>query len=257
MDHLRLWEDELAPGETVDRPLGFSGCPLAEDWWVVVWMEGGPVDVNFEHEGALLRAWAHNGTGVQHVQLPAPGFPDLRIRNAGQEPVSFRLYFDQTCDCTAKGVSANGPVWLNADAVAGQDVTFDLRVWPFWPLVGDGPETPGLVRVRASHVTPTTDGPVVHATEESSFRPRQDATCDEELDGFVGCMQVAFTARADGTQYVYVEVLEGVGDGWMVQILPTIDVAEQTPLAAWLPWAALGLATAVRQTLSHRGAGPA
>jgi len=246
--HLRLWEATVAPGQEVSRMLSFGSCPLQEGWWVTVWIDAdGPLQMRMEHDGTLA-AWDMDGVATPTLQMPVSGFPDLVLNNTGTEPARFRLYFDQTCDCTFKGVPVpSGPLWFNADAKAGDTVRFDFR-FAATTIALQEPEVPETITVRTARVVPGADGNQELSVTQSTFHPRTEASCQPDALRFVGCQSVSFTATEDGTQYLWMWVEHDGDPAWLVQVSPVLTVDKEAPAAP----VALLLLALVALTASRR-----
>ncbi len=220
LNHLRIWEETLAAGESAQALGIFDGCPLRAGWWMAVWMEAPEgFALTIEHENQDLGTW--DMQGYAHVQLPVDGFPEFTV--TASQPGTFRLYFDQTCACTGKGIPINGgSAWFNVEAAAGETVTFDFRFTPVWSGL-QAPAMPDQMRVELAWVEPTDNGPVVIEREIVTFHE----TCVETR--FTGCHEYSFTAERDGTQYVWVTTAHNGDDGWIIQAAPELRVGLDAP----------------------------
>lgn len=245
--HLDLWEPELEPGQALERTLSFDGCPLEEDWRVLLRGDvDGTLAVSLRQSDDEVGSWAWSGAErFETVTLPHTDFLSLRIENTGDADAgnaTARIYFDQTCLCTAKGTHlVPGPVWMNTLAEAGDAVSFNVTVAP--TAHPTPPEVPETVTVRA--VLPGDDD----ATRTWTFHPRDGAACRDGAR-WTGCFEYTFQAPSDGRQDVLLWLDHDGDEAWGLSVRPVIEV-EGTDRGAPGPTAALAL-LAVAAALGRR-----
>lgn len=234
--HLGLWEPELAPGASAERDLSFEGCPLEQDWRLLLRGDvEGTLAVTLLQSGDELLSSSWGGAGnFEALTLPHTDFLTLRLQNTGDANATARLYFDQTCLCTVKGTHlVPGPVWLSALADAGQTVSFNVTLVPSsFPTRPDLPET---VTVRA--VLPGEPG----ATRDWTFHPALDEPC---RDGgrWTACFEHTIQASETGRQDVLLWLDHDGDDSWSLSVRPVIEVEGTSGRDAPGPSVALALA---------------
>ncbi len=243
LNHIRSAEVTLAPGESGNYTLSFSGSPFKAGWhWLVRADVEGAVGMDiFLDERFLSRQNFGEGSHVRTETLPFQGKMRLELRNLQEENSTIRFYYDQTCECLYKRVPLqSGPVWFNVPAQEGQQVSWQFTLQPTQTGATDQP-APRNVSITARHLT-VDDDPLGGFTAQESTSvvlSMDDPICREPATRWNGCVFFDFTAAADGDQLVWFEVSHDGDPGWTYMIQPLVEVTDpvqNTPL----PWG-LGL----------------
>lgn len=257
LPHMTPWNVQIAPGEEANKTLAYAGTPLPEDWLLVfrAVVQGGPIAASL-HDDAPFATWEWD-EGVHQVttRQPHTGYPVLRLNNTGSENATVSLYFDHTCDCTAKFMPGpEGPLLFNTEAVAGEAVRFNFTIVPL-PADLSAPTEPfpGEVDVLVRRVQADEAGETLTPLAEERHHITPTPSACRGISHGHGCFDVAFVAPEDGRQVLLMDLAHHVPD-WVLQVWPVVEVQDAhtgnaTPpagLAALLA-ALAGLAVAARR----------
>ncbi len=256
LDHIRLAEFTLAPGEVGNYTLSFSGAPFKAGWH---WLLRGNVDEGILRVepimGERLLARYHWGVGphLETALLPVDDKIQLRLTNVGDGNATMQFYYDQTCECQYKRVPLpNGPVWFNIDAEAGQRVSWQFTLQPAQLGVKTNASIPSEVEVRATHMVVDPDDILLaYLTKEST---REVLSIDDPMcraaARWNGCVTLEFVAEESGRQLVWFDITHRGDPSWTYMILPEVEVeetAQTTPMPVVALLAALLGAVYVRR----------
>lgn len=195
--HIDPWSVALAPGESVNRTLAFSGTPLRADWHLLF---AGQADGALEMRLTgpdTDSVWIWPAGELHFERLPATGFYDLRIANDGDTPVNATLYYDNTCDCIGKSLPVTpGGVWFNEPADAQETLRYSFAIVPF--KSAGGTADPANVTVHVRHLS---------EAMETVKKTRHDL----DFQAGESLQRVAFnvTAAEAGRQLVLLEIDDG------------------------------------------------
>lgn len=252
LSHSRVWDVALGPDQTVNTTLAFEGgVPLKEGWLILVRAQvaQGPVEATVEQGHTQVAHWSWEpGDHTVTTRSPATEFLTLELHNPGDQNATVKLYFDQTCECTLKGLPMeSGPLWFDAPTTEGTEVHYNFSVVTS-PLASGAPETPwdgGTMTVRVDLVEASPDGATLQVTDSRQWTfDGDDAQCFPDHPRFNVCLPYSFVASGSGNQALWFE-MELDHPGWGVQVNPqiTTDAVQTTP--AGTPVAVLGLLGAV------------
>lgn len=251
LNHIQSAEVTLAPGESGNYSLSFSGGPFKAGWhWLLrMDVEEGSVRVRpFVAEQPLGTYHWGEGAHVQTAVLPVEGTMRLSLSNTADSNTTVRLYYDQSCECQYKRVPLrNGPVWFNIYAEEGQRVSWDFTLQPI--QLGAKPDVPipATVDVGATHMAvDKTDLLLSYNTLERTrvTLNATDAQCRQGVQ-WNGCFTLEFIATETGQQLVWFDVAHQGDASWTYMILPLADVSDPEqgmPTPWFLVLAALALA---------------
>lgn len=230
LHHTNLHEGTLESGGWNNTTLAWGGVPLKEGWFLL-WsgtVEGnGTLLANVLHDNETVHEWAW-GSGNEDLvihRLDQTGFYELSLHNPGPEPIAYRLYYDNTCDCTSKSAQGEeSPLWFNYDLTRPGRVAWDVYVVPFeWPKGQDLPPI-GNVTVEATVATWTgqndewPDGFKVVETFDIDLPPKGDEP--------LWIQDMGFTAKDAGTNYILLTVHHDGDPRWMFQVRPVVELPE-------------------------------
>ena len=103
-DHLSVLSGTLTPGVNQTWALEFEGGPLQKGWvFLLEARVSGSITAVLSLDGITAKTWSITPTAwYDTFVLPGTGVYDLTLSNPGTSPVAFRVYFDQSCSCSAK-----------------------------------------------------------------------------------------------------------------------------------------------------------
>jgi len=222
LNHTEVWNGTVAAGGTVNTTLAFGGAPLRAGWFLLFSGEAAGLHADLRHDGRSVATWSWNGPFLATVRLPETGVYGLELRNEGAGTAPFRLYYDQTCECSSKAVHGDGPLWFNLEARAGERVELAFAVVPYQepgaPADGDRDD----VTVHAT---------LARALPEAATWPEGFLLLDEARVTIPAgnaapytTFPLPFTAGEDGMHYVLVDVRHDGPPGWSFQVKPRWSV---------------------------------
>lgn len=224
-EHLSIRIDELEPGENRTMFLTFEGGAFAAGWIFFVYgsvqAEEAPMELELrtpDNETVVASwTWEPGRFHANSTMLPDASEYMLVLRNPhASETVQYAFYFDQSCECSDKTIGLPGGWGLfNLKAAADRKINFTMGVYHFDTQLG-GPVEPQGVRVRAT---------AAHLVDDRAQWPGDfENVTTAETDG----MQLNMEWETDeaGTQYVWVQILEGASPQRPVFLLPKITQEE-------------------------------
>jgi len=230
LSHTVLHQGTLAAGEWNNTTLAWGGTPL-RSWWFLLFsgrVEGdGHLEAMVVHDTETVHAWTWEPSGEDRVvfRLEETAFHELRLHNPGPGNATYRMFYDNTCDCTSKvALMQESPLWFNYNVTAPGKVGLDFAVVPFTgPPPLEDPPALGDVRVEATVATwkggsdAWPEGFHVVRTYETTFRG---------LTQEYGTFGSDFEADRAGTYYILVTLRHESDEAWRFQVRPVVDLPE-------------------------------
>lgn len=220
-EHLSIRVDTLEPGENHTFFLTYRGGEFAAGWiffaYGRVQAEQAPMELELrKQDNATVVAswtWEPGRYHTNSTMLPDAGEYVLVLQNPHEsEALQYAFYFDQSCECSDKTIGLPGG-WgiFNLKASADRKINFTMGVYHFDTSLG-GPVEPQGVRVKAT---------AARLVDDRAHWPEDfENVTTTETDGMRLSME--WETEEAGTQYVWVQILEGASPQRPVFLLPNI-----------------------------------
>lgn len=228
LNHVMVHEGELAPGAWENTTLAFGGTPL-RGWWFLLFSGrvDGTVEATVVHDNATVAAWTWTTDQADmHVfRLNDTGFHELRLHNPGPHNATYRMFFDNTCDCSSKAaLMQESPLWFNYNITTPGRVGLEFAVVPFTgpPALQDPPPL-GDVRL---HATVATWNGGSDAWPDGFEVVREHDVLFTGLDEDWGTFDLDFRADDNATYYILVTLEHESDEAWRFQVRPVIEMPE-------------------------------
>lgn len=250
-EHLAIRVDDLGPGENRTLFLTFEGGAFAAGWIFFVYgrvqADGAPMEIELRKPDnkTVVAGWTWE-PGRYHTNstmLPDASEYILWLHNPHpEETLRYAFYFDQSCECTDKTIGLDGG-WgiFNLKAPADRKINFTMGVYHIDMQAG-GPVEPEGVRVKATAARLVDD----RARWPDDFENITSAETDQIK------LSMEWETEDEGTQYVWVQVLEGASPQRPVLLFPNIKQEAAGGGAAAPAFVAALLATVVALGLVRR-----
>jgi len=204
IEHVTLYVDSLLPSQSSNYTVHFSGGPLFKGWLFLlggrVNSSAGILKVELLLNGSAIGLWSWTPTEKPNIHtliLPESANYTLRFTNISPEGLNYSFYFDQSCECLAKDIPAEGGmVIFQVDLNKSQQADIELQ----------GPENADF------------DIYVGYLNTSKGEWPHDFVIIGEDL-GDESHKSLQFTAKKDGRYYIMVKAERGVG-----LVLPVISV---------------------------------